>query len=169
MGPYTFTTGSDVSAVNLALKPRGLGGTVDLDGVGLWRGTGIGDTADPRRSCQGGMLNAGDYCIDPVSAGLSTRGVSWHESARACRVRGRRLCSADELSMAMYMGVVAANDQNVTGSFQSFTDAIGYNGSVNQAGLIVSLNVNAGWGEVGYGTYQYGTWSYIGRLCCTSR
>jgi hypothetical protein len=115
------------------------------------------------------MLNAGQYCIETVASGLTTRNNSWHECARSCALRGRRLCSADELTMAMYTGIVAGNDSNVNGSFLSFTSSIGQNASYMHGGMHVSLNLAQGWGETYVGVYQYGTWAHIGRLCCASR
>jgi hypothetical protein len=176
LGPFTFTTGSDVSAVNLVLKPRGLGGTVDIDGVGLWRGAGIGDTADPRLGCRGGMVNAGDFCIEPVSAGLAFRNINWHDANSGCRSRGRRLCAVDELAIAMRSGVIASSDANANGNFAAWANYTahgggGYQGWVSSPGAHVNMSYNNGTtpGELSYGAYQYGTWAHIGRLCCTSR
>jgi hypothetical protein len=159
MGPYTFTTGANVSGASLVIQPRGLGGTVDIDGVGLWRGTAIGELADPRLVCPGDMVPVGDFCIEPA---VTQRGaISWGNANLDCRFAGRRLCKTDELLFAAHAGVISANGPTSLWGYVS--DGSGDNGycRVNISSVSWFLRV-----------YCDGSWSNLGdagRICCASR
>jgi hypothetical protein len=159
-GPFTFTTGASVSGASLVIRPRGLGGTVDVDGVGLWRGTAVGERADTRLVCPGDMVPAGDFCIEPSVTQKGTWG--WELTNEMCRLIGRRLCRTDELLFASRQGVVNAGGGTELWGFVG--DGAG---DTNYCRINIST-VNGGFGRI----YCDGTWNPIaaaGRICCTSR
>ncbi len=158
MGPFTFTTGASVSGASLVIKPRGLGGTVDVDGVGIWRGTTIGELSDPRLVCPGDMVPAGDFCIEPA---LSQFTLNWQVTNETCRVFGRRLCRTDELVFAGRRGVInAGGATNVWGWVADGSGDSGY--------CRVNLGAPNWFGRI----YCDGNWPNLGeagRICCASR
>jgi hypothetical protein len=159
MGPFPFTTGASVSGASLVIRPRGLGGTVDIDGVGLWRGTTAGDHADAQRVCPGDMVGAGDFCIEPAITQLNV--VNWQTANETCRVVGRRLCRTDELTFAGRRGVISAGGGN------NLWGWVG-DGSGDSGYCRVNLGSPNWFGRV----YCDGGWPTIadaGRICCASR
>jgi hypothetical protein len=159
MGPYTFTTSSTVSGASLVIKPRGLGGTVDVDGVGIWRGTTIGDSADVRPACPGDMVGAGDFCIEPA---VTQRGATWFNVNTSCRALGRRLCKVDELMFA-----TAGSGIINSGAAASLWAFVG-DGSGDSGYCRLNLSTANWFGRV-YCDGGFPSLSDTGRICCQSR
>ena len=159
MGPFNFTTGASVSGAALVIRPRGLGGTVDIDGVGIWRGTSVGDRADTRLVCPGDMVPAGDFCIETA---VTQKGVwNWELTNEMCRLSGRRHCKTDELLFASRQGVINAGGGTELWGFVG-------DGSGDSGYCRVNISTANWFGRI----YCDGGWNNIaaaGRICCTSR
>jgi hypothetical protein len=156
----------------LSIRVSGSGSSwVDVDGIGLWRGSTVGELADPRLACPNDMVNGGHFCIEPTPTSKSAAGFAgttyqtWRDANIACRARGRRLCSGGELGFAYRWGITAGN--NVSGAplydFWSHSE---------QAGCYINTSINHGSYPIGYqlcNADQNFNYTYIGRLCCQSR
>ncbi|MFM2152575.1 MAG: hypothetical protein RL199_1010, partial [Pseudomonadota bacterium] len=71
-GPFAFTTGATVGSMPLSIRVSGSGSSwVDVDGIGLWRGSTVGELADPRLACPNDMVNGGHFCIEPTPTSKS--------------------------------------------------------------------------------------------------